>query len=130
MKTVIAGALGECVHVAGVSNFLRLAEQAGWQTIFLGPAVSVQEFLDDVRPLANADFHIWRQTRTGLLSYPVDSDTARAHLSASEYLQMALRPHVVHVVGYTEADHAATAADVIEILQTSTPGYQERNRTA
>ncbi len=28
--------------------------------------------------------------------------------------QMALRPHIVHVVGYSEADHAATAADVIE----------------
>jgi hypothetical protein len=28
MKTVIAGALGECVHVAGVMNFLRLAEAA------------------------------------------------------------------------------------------------------
>ena len=26
MKTVVAGALGECVHVAGVMNFLRLAE--------------------------------------------------------------------------------------------------------
>ena len=25
IKTVVAGALGECVHVAGVSNFLRLA---------------------------------------------------------------------------------------------------------
>ena len=30
MKTVIAAALGECVHVAGITNFLRLAEQAGW----------------------------------------------------------------------------------------------------
>jgi hypothetical protein len=30
------------------------------------------------------------------------------------YLQMALRPHIVHVVGHTEAHHAATAADVIE----------------
>ena len=29
MKTIVAGALGECVHVAGVTNFLRLAEHAG-----------------------------------------------------------------------------------------------------
>src|SRR5512133_2234091 len=42
-KTVVAGALGECVHVAGVTNFLRLAEAAGWRTVFLGPAVSVEE---------------------------------------------------------------------------------------
>ena len=67
-----------------------------------------------INPLAGPDFRIWRQTRTGLLSYPVDVDAARAHLAASVYLQMALRPHILHVVGYTEADHAATAADVIE----------------
>src|SRR4030042_346791 len=67
-----------------------------------------------IEPLAGADFRIWRQTRTGLLSYPLDVDAARAHLAASVYLQMALRPHIVHIVGHTEAHHAATAADVIE----------------
>ena len=46
MKTVVAGALGECVHVAGVSNFLRLAKQAGWRTVFIGPAVPVERFLE------------------------------------------------------------------------------------
>jgi hypothetical protein len=66
-----------------------------------------------IEPLAGPDFHIWRQTRTGLLSYPVDVDAARAHLAASVYLQMALRPHILHIVSFTEADHAATAADVI-----------------
>src|SRR5512144_33530 len=45
IKTVVAGALGECVHVAGVTNFLRLAEAAGWRTVFLGPAVSVEEMI-------------------------------------------------------------------------------------
>jgi methylmalonyl-CoA mutase cobalamin-binding subunit len=64
--------------------------------------------------LENGDFHIWRQTRTGLLSYPIDIDAARGHLAAGIYLQMALKPHIVHVVGHTEAHHAATAEDVIE----------------
>ena len=45
MKTVVAGALGECVHVAGVRHFLRLAETAGWRTVFLGPAVSLDEVI-------------------------------------------------------------------------------------
>lgn len=70
--------------------------------------------LDLIAPLEGKDFRIWRQTRTGLLSYPVDVDAARAHLVASVYLQMALRPHILHVVGHTEAHHAATADDVIE----------------
>lgn len=69
--------------------------------------------LDLIEPLSGPDFRIWRQTRTGLLSYPLDPDAARAHLSASVYLQMALQPHIVHVVGYSEAHHAATAEDVI-----------------
>ncbi len=63
---------------------------------------------------AAEDFRIWRQTRTGLLSYPVSQQRARAHLAQSTMLQMALRPHIIHVVGYTEADHAATAEEVIE----------------
>ncbi|TEU14931.1 MAG: methionine synthase [Anaerolineales bacterium] len=70
--------------------------------------------LEVIKPLEGPGFRIWRQTRTGLLSYPLDPDAARAHLAASVYLQMALKPHIVHVVGHTEAHHAATAGDVIE----------------
>jgi len=73
--------------------------------------------LDLIEPLAGPDFRIWRQTRTGLLSYPLDPAAARAHLAASVYLQSALKPHIVHIVGHTEADHAATAEDVIEACQ-------------
>ncbi len=67
-----------------------------------------------IQPLSNPDFRIWIQTRTGLLSYPSDLTAARAHLSTSIYLQMALKPHIVHVVGFTEAHHAATADEIIE----------------
>jgi len=70
--------------------------------------------LEMIQPLAGPDFRIWIQTRTGLLSYPLDPAAARAHLSASIYLQMALKPDIVHIVGHTEADHAATADEVIE----------------
>ena len=67
-----------------------------------------------IEPLSGPDFHIWKQTRTGLLSYPVDPTAARAHLATSIYLQMALKPHIIHIVGHTEAHHAASAEDVIE----------------
>jgi hypothetical protein len=49
VKTVVAAALGECVHVAGVVNFLRLAKAAGWRTVFLGPAVPIKEVLAAAR---------------------------------------------------------------------------------
>ena len=48
-KTVVAAALGECVHVAGVMNFLRLAESAGWKTVFLGPAVPINDVIKAVK---------------------------------------------------------------------------------
>jgi methylmalonyl-CoA mutase cobalamin-binding subunit len=70
--------------------------------------------LDLISPLEDKNFRIWRQTRTGLLSYPLNIDAARAHLATSIYLQMALDPHIIHIVGHTEADHAATSNDVIE----------------
>lgn len=69
--------------------------------------------LEMIAPLEDENFHIWRQTRTGLLSYPLEDNAARAHLATSIYLQMALKPHIIHIVGHTEADHAATAEDVI-----------------
>jgi methylmalonyl-CoA mutase cobalamin-binding subunit len=101
--------------VFGVQNYIA-------QMMFNSPAgtsdamdlAKMQACLKMIEPLASPTFRIWRQTRTGLLSYPLDPIEARAHLAASVYLQMALRPHIIHVVGHTEAHHAATAEDVIE----------------
>jgi len=74
----------------------------------------LEAILQLIEPLRSPDFRIWTQTRTGLLSYPIDPVAAKAHLAASIYLQMALKPHIIHVVGFSEADHAANADDVIE----------------
>jgi len=82
-----------------------------WDAMDLAKMLAILEM---ITPLQGPNFRVWRQTRTGLLSYPLDLDAARAHLATSIYLQMALRPHIVHVVGHTEAHHAATADDVIE----------------
>jgi methylmalonyl-CoA mutase cobalamin-binding subunit len=48
-KTILGAALGECVHVAGVLNFLRLAEAEGYHTLFTGPATPVDELVAAVR---------------------------------------------------------------------------------
>jgi len=77
----------------------------------LAKMLAIQEIIE---PLRSPEFRIWVQTRTGLLSYPLEVAAARAHLSASIYLQMALKPDIVHIVGHTEAHHAATGEDVIE----------------
>ena len=88
----------------------------------------MQAILELIQPLESNSFHIWRQTRTGLLSYPLEHNDARAHLAASVYLQMMLRPHILHVVGHTEADHAATAQDVIDACLMSRQAIEDALR--
>lgn len=70
--------------------------------------------LEIIQPLESARFRIWRQTRIGLLSNPLDTAAAAEHLAGITYLQMAFKPHIYHIVRLTEASHAATADDVIE----------------
>lgn len=67
-----------------------------------------------IEELKSEDFRVWKQTRTGLLSFPLEPVAARAHLAAATYLQMALEPDIVHIVAPCEADHAAQPEDVIE----------------
>ncbi len=70
-KTVAAAALGECVHVAGVLNFLHLAEAAGWRTVFLGPAVAIEDVLraarDEHADLVGVSYRLTPETGERLL---------------------------------------------------------------
>lgn len=75
--------------------------------------------LDLVESLQGPDFNVWRQTRGGLSSYPADFAAAKGHLAATTMLQMALRPHILHVVGFTEAHHAARPEEVVESCRIS-----------
>lgn len=63
--------------------------------------------------LEDESFSIWRETRTGLASLPTGLERAAGHMCGSIALQLAVKPHILHVVGYSEASHAAQAADVI-----------------
>ena len=64
--------------------------------------------------LADVDFRVYRQTRAGLPFLSGDSYVAKGQLAATTVLQMNVRPHIIHVVGYSEGTHAATPEVVIE----------------
>ncbi len=70
--------------------------------------------IEIIKPLEDENFKIYRETRAGLPLFNADPYVAKGQLAASTFLQMAVKPHIVHVVGYCEANHAATAEDVIE----------------
>jgi methylmalonyl-CoA mutase cobalamin-binding subunit len=45
VKKIIAGTLGNCVHVAGIMNYLNLAEKESYDTDFIGIGKSVDEII-------------------------------------------------------------------------------------
>ena len=49
MKKIIAASIGKCVHVAGIINFLSLAEKEGYETQFLGAAMSIDKLIDAIK---------------------------------------------------------------------------------
>ena len=54
------------------------------------------------------------QTRAGLGCFSANPHEAKGQLGANTVLQLALEPQIVHVVGYSEGDHAITAPELIE----------------
>lgn len=58
--------------------------------------------------------HLWRETRTGIDSFPPDKCAARHQLARSTFLQLLVQPHVIHLVSYCEALHVAGVEDVID----------------
>lgn len=70
--------------------------------------------LELIQSLEGPGFHVLRETRAGLSSFPVDPGRARGQLASSTMLQLALKPDIMHIVGFTEGDHAAGPEEVIE----------------
>ena len=72
------------------------------------------ELANELLPLRPDRPSIWRETRTGIGYLDPDPDIAKFQLARSTFLQMMISPHVIHVVSYCEADHAATVKDIVE----------------
>lgn len=69
---------------------------------------------DMIETLHDDSFTSIRQVRTGLMSLSANMEVAKGQLASSIALALTLNPHIVHVVGYSEANFAATAEVVIE----------------
>lgn len=67
-----------------------------------------------IEGLQDATFRTFREARTGLNSLPLDMDQAKGHLGSSIHTMMAIRPHIVHVVGYSEANYHVGPKELIE----------------
>ena len=50
-KTILCATLGSCVHVAGIFNFIQLANQQGYKTTFLRPPNTINEILHQIEKI-------------------------------------------------------------------------------
>jgi len=77
----------------------------------------VLAMIEIVETLQSENFRVLRETRAGLMYFDADPAVAKGQLVASTVHQMAVSPHIIHVVSYCEADHAATPSDIIESVK-------------
>lgn len=67
-----------------------------------------------IESLRGEGFQPYRQVRAGLSHFVSDLNAAKGQLAMATLVMLGLRPHILHVVGFTEADHAASAEEVVE----------------
>ncbi len=70
--------------------------------------------IEIIKPFVSDSFRVWREVRAGLASLSPKPNIAKGQLAASTMLALQINPHIIHVVGFCEGDHAATPKEVIE----------------
>jgi hypothetical protein len=48
-EKILMACIGQCVHVAGVHNFMNIATQLGYKCKFLGPATPIYKVIDEIQ---------------------------------------------------------------------------------
>ncbi|MFX1256787.1 MAG: methionine synthase [Promethearchaeota archaeon] len=67
-----------------------------------------------LQTLVDDSFKVIKQVRSGLASFPLNLEKAKGQLSVSSVMQLSIKPDIVHVVSFSEANHAARPEDIIE----------------
>ncbi len=80
----------------------------------LGKMLAKRELIESLR---DADFRPVHMARAGLMHFSPDPAIAKGQLSASTALAMQLEPQILHVVGYSEGDHAVQPGELIESVK-------------
>jgi len=69
---------------------------------------------DLIESLQDENFTVFREVRAGIAHFSPHPETAKGQLAASAVVSLALKPHILHVVGFSEGDHAAFPEEIIE----------------
>ncbi len=67
-----------------------------------------------IEELTDGSFQVFRQVRAGLAHFSSNPSFAQGQLAASAVVSLALKPHILHVVGFSEGDHAIFPDELIQ----------------
>ena len=67
-----------------------------------------------IEGLSDDSFTVFREVRAGLADFSPDPSFAQGQLAASAVVSLAMKPHILHVVGFSEGDHAIFPDELIQ----------------
>jgi hypothetical protein len=67
-----------------------------------------------INELSDDTFTVYREVRAGLAHFSSNPSVAQGQLAASAVVSLALKPHILHVVGFSEGDHAIFPDELIQ----------------
>lgn len=67
-----------------------------------------------IKSIHDEIFTSFNEVRGGIAHFSSDPFKAKGQLAASAVVSMALKPHIIHVVGFSEGDHAIYPEELIE----------------
>jgi len=70
-----------------------------------------------IEALRDNDFIPYTEVRAGIAHFSSNAFLAKGQLAASAVISQIMNPHILHVVGYSEGDHAVSTHELMESCQ-------------
>jgi len=94
-----------------VSQFMFNTPPETWPNMDIAKMMAKLEM---IQRLEDDTFSVYREVRAGIAHFSPNPSIAKGQLAASALISLAMKPHILHVVGFSEGDHATTAGELIE----------------
>lgn len=94
-----------------VSQFMFNTPPETWPNMDIAKMMAKLEM---IQQLEDDTFTIYREVRAGIAHFSSDPNIAKGQLAASALISLAMKPHILHVVGFSEGDHATGPEELIE----------------
>jgi len=94
-----------------VSQFMFNTPPETWPNMDIAKMMAKMEM---IQQLEDETFTVYREVRAGIAHFSSDPSIAKGQLAASALISLAMKPHILHVVGFSEGDHATGPEELIE----------------